>query len=945
MPKIYGNTEILGGDLTVLGNMVISGTQTSLNVEELIVSDNIITLNGTFSGAPVLDSGIEINRGSSTNSRLIWNETTDYWVAGLSGSESAIITQSGDGLIKSNNQLEVDFGTVSSIAYVGTQVSNYLPLVGGDLTGPLTIPSNNVLNFDGASANEVGIYHDTATSSLWLYNVETGGDIILTATNGQLKYQTAFSKTYTWDNIAFTMPNKTDLLFEEGTGPIGTLIGYSISANRSWTMPDDTGTIALTSQLPTIIGTTNSIPLFTGTSDLGDSLMIQSGTGIGIGITPTEMLHISESDGNRITKLKVENGGSTLDVDGAGINLTSGNTSWDIQVLKNNTDHSFGGALQFKYGNTLRNHFDLDGNLFFDGSNQYIQLPISGWIALDGAAGATAGLWYNASDEIELYANGTASELKIATTTNEPYAFVNISSVSTQFFPISTGFRETIPTSGASGRLIYNSTTSDFNYWNGATWSNMADNFADTDLTFTGNRIHSTNNNYLEVKTAATTFERGWMIVGDSNVGTRAYSGIGYATSYIYTDVNDKTYIAANDVNRLVVASSSIVINETSENDFDFRVEGATDPNLLFVEGSTDNIGMGNNTPLYKLQVSGTVSTTGFRMTDGASDGYVLTSDTNGVASWAESSGGISGTGTTNYIPKWSSATGLTDSLASSGDTGVGIGTASADNMLTVFGDANITGDLLTHSDTITTLGGPSKGSVTWFDHDGDTIHILHNSDTSGTDGVARFMVGDFTTPANKVYGQFAYFSPTYLGGAGQTTYQNMLVMKANSGVDGMILDVDSGSGKTITILPESADVVFSESTGFSGFGTASPVEKVEVVGNIKINGQVYVDIPTTLSPSTNSQNIDWDDGNIQIIDFGSAPTGVTFSFSNQKTGGTYTIKMIQGANLTTVNWPTSIKWESGVSLIPTNVDNAIDVLTMVYDGTDYYASFGKNFS
>ena len=105
MPKIYGNTEILGGDLTVLGNMVISGTQTSLNVEELIVSDNIITLNGTFSGAPVLDSGIEINRGSSTNSRLIWNETTDYWVAGLSGSESAIITQSGDGLIKSNNQL------------------------------------------------------------------------------------------------------------------------------------------------------------------------------------------------------------------------------------------------------------------------------------------------------------------------------------------------------------------------------------------------------------------------------------------------------------------------------------------------------------------------------------------------------------------------------------------------------------------------------------------------------------------------------------------------------------------------------------------------------------------------------------------------------------------------------------------------------------------------
>ena len=782
MPKIYGSTEILGGDLTVLGNMVISGTQTSLNVEELIVSDNIITLNGTFSGAPVLDSGIEINRGSSTNSRLIWNETTDYWVAGLSGSESPIITQSGDGLIKSNNQLSVDFGTVSSIAYVGTQVSNYLPLVGGDLTGPLTIPSNNVLNFDGDSANKVGIYHDTATSSLWLYNVGTGGDIILTATNGQLKYQTAFSKTYTWDANAFTIPNKTDLVFDEGTGSFGTLVGYSISDNRTWEMPDDSGTIALTSQLPTITGTTNSIPLFTGTSDLGDSLMIQSGTGIGVGITPTEMLHISESDGNRITKLKIANGGSTLDVDGAGINLTSGNTFWDIQVLKNNTDTSLAGALQFKYGNTLKNHFDLDGNLFFDGSNQYIQLPISGWIALDGAAGATAGLWYDGvNDRVELYSNGTMSELRIATWTS-PDAFVNILSPSTQFSPISTGFRETIPTAGASGRLIYNATTSEFNYWDGATWSTMG---------------------------------------------------------------------------------------------------GA---------------------------------------------------------------GGISGTGTTNYIPKWSSATGLTDSLASSGDTGVGIGTASADNMLTVFGDANITGDNLIHSDTITTFAGV-KGGLTWFDFDGPTIHILHNGDTSGTSSVARFMVGDFTTPVNKNYGQFSYFPPNYVSNGGSTKYQNMLVMKANSGLDGLIIDLDDGVSGTVSILPDSVNANFEQTNGYFGLGEETPVEKLDVLGNIKINGQVYVDIPTTLSPSTNSQNIDWNDGNIQVVDFQSAPTGVTFSFSNQKTGGTYTIKMIQGANLTTINWPTSIKWESGVSLIPTNIDNALDLVTMVYDGTNYYASFGKNFS
>ena len=69
----------------------------------------------------------------------------------------------------------------------------------------------------------------------------------------------------------------------------------------------------------------------------------------------------------------------------------------------------------------------------------------------------------------------------------------------------------------------------------------------------------------------------------------------------------------------------------------------SSNPNLFFIHATTDNIGIGNNTPLYKLQVSGTVSTTGFRMTDGASDGYFLKSDANGVASWSPVEGDIAG--------------------------------------------------------------------------------------------------------------------------------------------------------------------------------------------------------------------------------------------------------------------------------------------------------------
>ena len=87
----------------------------------------------------------------------------------------------------------------------------------------------------------------------------------------------------------------------------------------------------------------------------------------------------------------------------------------------------------------------------------------------------------------------------------------------------------------------------------------------------------------------------------------------------------------------VVVNQGTSVFNESGDADTAFRIEGDTDSNLFFVDSSTNNIGIGNNTPLYKLQVSGTVSTTGFRMTNGAASDYILTTDSTGIASWTSS--------------------------------------------------------------------------------------------------------------------------------------------------------------------------------------------------------------------------------------------------------------------------------------------------------------------
>jgi len=75
--NISGGT--ITGSLVVQGNLEILGNSTTLNVETLAVEDNEIILNSNVTGSPALDGVITINRGTSTNAVLKWDETSDQW--------------------------------------------------------------------------------------------------------------------------------------------------------------------------------------------------------------------------------------------------------------------------------------------------------------------------------------------------------------------------------------------------------------------------------------------------------------------------------------------------------------------------------------------------------------------------------------------------------------------------------------------------------------------------------------------------------------------------------------------------------------------------------------------------------------------------------------------------------------------------------------------------
>jgi hypothetical protein len=74
---------------------------------------------------------------------------------------------------------------------------------------------------------------------------------------------------------------------------------YGSTGERNYTLPSTDGTLALTSDITSSIsGTTNYIPKFTGSSSIGNSVIYESSSNIGIGTTaPSTKLHVLASDG------------------------------------------------------------------------------------------------------------------------------------------------------------------------------------------------------------------------------------------------------------------------------------------------------------------------------------------------------------------------------------------------------------------------------------------------------------------------------------------------------------------------------------------------------------------------------------------------------------------------------------------------------------------------
>jgi hypothetical protein len=144
----------LSGDVIISKNLTINGTVTTVNTQELNIADNEIVLNSDVPNnvAPTQNAGFIINRGSSTNTYIRWNETIDSWVANNG------ITAGEFRLANTTTYLTEGTNLYLTAARVRANVSNTAPILYNSSTGAFSHATSGVTAATHGSSISVPVF-------------------------------------------------------------------------------------------------------------------------------------------------------------------------------------------------------------------------------------------------------------------------------------------------------------------------------------------------------------------------------------------------------------------------------------------------------------------------------------------------------------------------------------------------------------------------------------------------------------------------------------------------------------------------------------------------------------------------------------------------------------------------------------------------------------------
>ena len=230
--------------IIINGNLTVSGTTTYLNTETLTVDDNIIVLNNNASGTPSENSGVQVNRGSSADVTVRWNETSDAWEFTNDGSTYQPIPVDTDDLAEGSNQYfttaraQAAISAGGDLSYSGGTVS-FTERTDGEVRG--LISAGGDLSYN-ASTGVMSFTERTNSEVRDLISVvDAGGD-------GSLSYDDSTGAfTYTGPSSAEVRAHfagGTGVSLSGGTISIGQSVGTTDSPTFNVVTATLTGTVS-----------------------------------------------------------------------------------------------------------------------------------------------------------------------------------------------------------------------------------------------------------------------------------------------------------------------------------------------------------------------------------------------------------------------------------------------------------------------------------------------------------------------------------------------------------------------------------------------------------------------------------------------------------------------------------------------------------------------------
>ena len=146
------------GDTTVTGNLTIIGTTIYANTITALIADNLLTLNASIgqTSAPTVNAGIEVDRGSSDNVSILWNETSDTWTFTNDGSTYIQIADAAR--LNSAFALANTANTTADAAFAKANSANVLAQAGSTLANT----ANTTADAAFAKANSANVLAQSA---------------------------------------------------------------------------------------------------------------------------------------------------------------------------------------------------------------------------------------------------------------------------------------------------------------------------------------------------------------------------------------------------------------------------------------------------------------------------------------------------------------------------------------------------------------------------------------------------------------------------------------------------------------------------------------------------------------------------------------------------------------------------------------------------------------